>query len=84
MALSLPENPTTGYRWHLVAWNHSILEVARDEYRPAGTPVRGAGGEHHWEFIARRKGSVSVKLAQYRSWEPSDHAPAFTLEVTVT
>jgi len=82
--LRLSENPTTGYRWHLLPWNHSILDVVRDEYRPGSESTFGAGGEHQWEFIAHHGGSVSVELAQYRSWEPAGHAPAFTLAVTVT
>lgn len=82
--LRLHENPTTGYRWHLADWDHSVLEIVRDEYRPSHTSGHGGGGEHIWHFIARHKGNVSVQLAQHRSWETARPAALFTLEITVT
>lgn len=79
----LAENPTTGYRWRLVAWDRAILELIRDEYL-APDPVRpGAGGEHIWEFVARAAGDCELRLAYGRGWEAAAPARTFSLQVVV-
>jgi predicted secreted protein len=81
--LRLAENPTTGHRWHLAEWDHSILEVTRAEFHPPDTPQAGAGGEHVWEFVARAPGTLSLRLA-YRRGGSASPAKAFSLHVSVT
>ena len=81
--IRLAENPTTGYRWHLVDWDHSILEMTRGEFSPSSTTQYGAGGEHVWEFVARGSGHVALRLDQRRSWEAATPAKSFTLDVSV-
>jgi len=79
----LAENPTTGYRWYLGEWDRSVLELARDEFRPPGTPRPGAGGEHVWEFAARAPGQCALRFAYRRGWESATPAKAFRLDVSV-
>jgi predicted secreted protein len=81
--LRLAENPTTGHRWHLAEWDHSILEVTRTEFHPPATPLAGAGGEHVWEFVARAPGTLSLRLA-YRRGGSASPAKVFSLLVSVT
>jgi len=81
--LRLPENPTTGYRWHLADWDTSILEMTHDEYDQADSSRAGARGEHHWEFAGRRKGEVSLELSQRRSWGSAAPSATFTMQVSV-
>jgi inhibitor of cysteine peptidase len=80
----LAETPTTGYRWHLSDWDHSILEVTREEFHPPGTPRSGAGGEHVWEFVARAPGRLSLHWAYRRRWESGSPAKTFSLTVSIT
>jgi predicted secreted protein len=80
----LSENPTTGYRWQLVDWDRSILDVTRDEFQPPGTSRHGAGGEHLWEFVARASGQSLLQLAYRRPWEAATPSRSFSLRVSVT
>ncbi len=80
----LSENPTTGYRWHLVDWDRSILDVTLDEFQPYGASSYGAGGEHLWEFVARAPGQSLLQLAYRRRWEAATPSRSFSLRVSVT
>lgn len=80
----LAENPTTGYRWHLVDWDRSILDVTFDEFHPPGTSSYGAGGEHLWEFVALAPGQSLLQLAYRRPWEAATPGRSFSLRVAVT
>ena len=82
--VSLTENPTTGYRWRLIDWDRSILDVTRDEFQTPGTSSYGAGGEHLWEFIARAPGQGFLQWAYLRRWEPATPTRSFSLRVSVT
>ncbi len=80
----LRENPTTGYQWDLAEWDRAILEMTRDEFRPAGVLQRGAGGEHVWEFVARTLGTLSLVLTYRRPGGSEVPANTFSLRVSVT
>jgi predicted secreted protein len=81
----LTENPTTGYRWHLIDLDRSILDLTLDEFQPSGTASYGAGGEHLWEFVARAPGQCFLQLAYRRRWEASSRSTkSFSLRVSVT
>ena len=41
--IELPENPTTGFRWHYRSASSPILEMEDDSFQAAGK-TRGAGG----------------------------------------
>jgi inhibitor of cysteine peptidase len=79
----LPENPTTGYRWRIDAWDQTLLERARDEFISPATVVPGAGGEHIWEFGARAPGETTLTLMYERIWENNPPASVFSLAVSV-
>ena len=74
ITLTLPENPTTGYRWDLEQHDASALEPAESpDFRPAG-PATGAGGARSFSFVARTPGEHSLTLSRRRPWEKQ--APA--------
>jgi inhibitor of cysteine peptidase len=81
LALVLPENPTTGFRWELVSDGVPACRLEGDEYRsPSGLP--GAGGTHQWRFRATQAGIGTIELRYRRPWL-KDAAKTFRLAVRV-
>ena len=81
--VTLAENPTTGYKWELLARPEPICVIVSDAY-VANTAVGtvGAGGVHNWDFRAVDKGTTTVSLAYRRPWE-KDVAPVQTFVLTL-
>jgi inhibitor of cysteine peptidase len=77
--LSLAENPTTGYRWELVAKPEPNCVVVNDTY-VANADAIGSGGTRSWEIRAVSQGTGTVSLAYRRPWE-KDAAPAQTFKL---
>ncbi len=69
--LLLPENRTTGYRWHLVADGHPTLSLKADRYDAAGT-APGQGGIRHWTFSAAERGRSELHAVYRRPWESAE------------
>src|SRR5882757_9026654 len=80
--LSLAENPTTGYRWELLAKPEPYCVVVTDAYATNTGGGIGSGGTHNWDFRAVSKGTGTVSLAYGRPWE-KDVAPAQTFKLTL-
>lgn len=81
--ISLPENPTTGFRWSLASGGEPVCVLQSDFFEPAdGTP--GRGGSHHWRFQTVQVGLGNIDLVYQRSFEQGV-APArrFTLDVRI-
>ncbi len=64
--IQLPENPSTGYRWHLNA--DSGVIVLSSVFGPASSAAPGAAGVHTWTLCAQNAGRVRVRLKLWRSW----------------
>ena len=84
LELRLPENPVTGFRWHLQSSGEPILTLVADSFEPGdGTP--GQGGIHWWRFQSVKTGTASVQLYYRRRWEQSaKSAQTFKLQVHAT
>ncbi|GHO90704.1 hypothetical protein KSF_007520 [Reticulibacter mediterranei] len=82
--IRLTGNPTTGYRWHLINWDHSILQRMRDEFQTPGTLSPGTGGEHVWEFVVRAPGQCLLQLAYRRRWGATIPTKSFSLHISAT
>ena len=67
VTVSLPENPTTGYRWHPDV-DPDLLAAADDSYEGPPEP-RGAAGTRRLSFTALRPGSGTLRLVRRRAWE---------------
>lgn len=65
--VSLPENPTTGYRWEC-DMDAEALHQMHDSYTGDVMP-RGAKGARLLEFVALRPGVVTLRLVKRRSWD---------------
>jgi inhibitor of cysteine peptidase len=63
----LPENPTTGYRWHAEIDSTALRQVG-DQYEGPTSP-RGASGARVLTFEALRPGQTLLRLVNRRSWE---------------
>ncbi len=81
LQISLPENPTTGFRWSIESSGEPACSLIDSSFEPAGGPP-GAGGHHRWRFAAVRSGQARIALAYGRPWAHGQ-APARTFSVTV-
>ncbi len=68
-SLTLPENPTTGYSWHLSP--SPGITLLSDEFIPPTSPLMGAGGTHTWIFMGKERGEQIVYAEYRRPWVPS-------------
>ncbi|GGJ79710.1 protease inhibitor I42 family protein [Pseudomonas matsuisoli] len=76
LILTLPSNPTTGFRW-------TLSEDASPQLRNLGPEVYtnpeeegliGAEGTSTWRFRAAEVGRAHLKLAYQRPWETAEPA----------
>jgi len=81
LELSLPENPTTGYRWDLKSSGEPVCKMTETHY-DAPTDAVGKGGTRRWEFTIVATGATTIQLDYRRSFEPSN-AAAKTFSLTV-
>lgn len=67
----LPSNPTTGYRWQVLNYDHEKLFYVKDEYQAKKPILMGSGGVE--KFYFKRKTSkafqTQISLQYARSWE---------------
>lgn len=70
--VTLPSNPTTGYRWEMVEQGEdAALVIVAKEYRASvGASGRiGAGGKEHFRLRLLKAGRFTVTFIYRRSWE---------------
>jgi inhibitor of cysteine peptidase len=80
--ITLPENPTTGFRWHFEASGESFCSLLDDHFEASPQNLPGQGGRHYWHFKAVQVGSGDITLVYRRSWEQTGTpARKFTLRV---
>src|SRR6476660_305647 len=72
VAVSLAENPTTGYRWQ-AAIDETMLKPVDDTFEPASAAT-GAGGTRRLTFELLHDGVTELRLRKVRSWQPDDEA----------
>ncbi len=83
LAISLPDNPTTGFRWETESVNEHILHpVEEPVYEPSSNLV-GSGGRTTFQFTAANAGNTPLRLVYRRSFE-KDAPPASTFELNAT
>jgi inhibitor of cysteine peptidase len=68
--VSLPENPTTGYRWSIELFDTSLLQFSGDSFSSQGGAI-GGGGMRTFSFVATRPGTTDLRLRLARQWEPT-------------
>ncbi len=66
-AISLEENPTTGYRWE-ASFDSSFIELTDKKYQRKGRAI-GGGGTIEFKFLPLKLGKTALQLRLLRSWE---------------
>jgi len=81
LILSLPSNPTTGFRWEVREAAANVLQSLGPEVysNPEEAGLVGAGGISTWRFTAREPGEGRLLLTYQQPWEPNV-PPAETFE----
>ena len=69
MELRLPENPTTGFRWHVTSPGGPACRIVFDTYQSPDRAIPGAGGAHVWRVEAAQAGLCNLTLRYSRSWD---------------
>lgn len=86
LILSLPSNPTTGYRWTLREDAASVLKSLGPEVYSANNEAGLVGGDGHstWRFQALRSGEAPLLLAYVQPWDAgAEPAQIFDCRVIV-
>jgi inhibitor of cysteine peptidase len=81
LEISLPENPTTGFRWELKAAGEPVCAARGDTFDAPAAGI-GKSGTRRWRFEAVGKGTGNIELIYRRAWE-QDKPPAETFRLTV-
>jgi inhibitor of cysteine peptidase len=68
VVVSLPENPTTGFRWEVAALR-GVQLVGEASFRLAEPVALGSGGNRTFRFTASDVGLGRIELIHRRSWE---------------
>jgi inhibitor of cysteine peptidase len=82
LLLSLPSDPTSGYRWQLLDAAPALLRSLGPEVysAPEGNgSLVGSGGESTWRFQVEKAGEARLALRYQQAWD-ADGAPARTFE----
>lgn len=85
LVLTLPSNPTTGFRWTVRDPASALLDSLGPEVysNPEDAGLVGSAGQSTWRFQARQEGEGHLLLTYQRPWEP-EVAPAQTFDCAIT
>ena len=81
LALELPSNPTTGYKWDFASIDENVVGIEHADYEPAGT-APGSGGVDRWTLRARSPGKTRLELKRFRPWG-GDHSIVERFKITL-
>ena len=83
IVVRLPENPSTGFRWHVETVPPGMLDAENDEFAVSAM-APGAAGTRVLSFRARSPGSAQIGLKLFRAWEGDSSAlSSYAVGVTV-
>ena len=85
LILTLPSNPTTGYRWAIQDSAGGVLRSLSPEVysNPEDAGVVGAAGQSTWRFQAFTAGSGRLRLTSQQPWAPEVN-PVDTFDCAIT
>lgn len=78
----LDENPSTGYRWEIVASDRELLTEIASSFLQSDAGRPGGGGVRRFELAVNAPGETTLVLELRRPWE-TEQAPAETFSVTI-
>jgi len=84
LTLTLPSNPSTGYRWLLQNPANAVLGALGPEvYSSADSDgMVGSAGQSTWRFRANKAGSGHLLLVYQQPWAPEEK-PARTFDCDI-
>ncbi len=84
LTLTLPSNPSTGYRWLLQNPANAILGALGPEVYSSSDSdgMVGSAGQSTWRFRSRAAGEGHLVLVYQQPWAPEE-APAQTFDCIV-
>lgn len=70
LLLTLPSNPTTGFRWNIVDPAAAVVQSVGAEAYNAGNDdgIVGSAGHSTWRFLAKTAGTAHLKLLYRQPW----------------
>jgi inhibitor of cysteine peptidase len=87
LAVTLPSNPSTGYRWKVETIVDQILrQMGEPEYQSmasTGTTMAGEGGSETFRFEAVGRGEAPLRLFYHRPAEDGEPAEIFFLMIVI-
>ena len=85
LVLTLPSNPTTGFRWVVRDAATNVLQSLGPEVysTPEDAGLVGSAGQSTWRFKASQPGEGRLHLDYQRPWE-TDVAPAESFDCRVS
>jgi inhibitor of cysteine peptidase len=86
LIVSLPSNPTTGYRWSIQDSAGGVLRSLGPEVYTSSDngQLLGSGGQSTWRFQVFAPGSGRLRLTSQQPWEPeAEPAQVFDCSITV-
>jgi inhibitor of cysteine peptidase len=69
VVVSLPENPSTGYRWTTDQVGDPVLTLEDSGFSQSADMRIGEGGTRTFRFKARGAGTTRLRLVLRRQWE---------------
>jgi len=80
--IRLPENPATGYRWHVDPVDDALITIDNSEFVESPGSGIGGGGVRTFTLSARGPGVARLLLKNRRPWE-GDAPPIGEFDVTL-
>lgn len=82
--ITLPSNPTTGFRWVVTDAAPGVLRSLGPEVyvTPEDAGLVGAGGQSTWRYQAYQPGQGRLQMQYQQPWEV-DVAPAKTIDCQI-
>jgi inhibitor of cysteine peptidase len=81
VVVRLAENPSTGYRWEIVA--AAGLNLEADDFHLAPAGATGQGGQRALRFKAAAVGLTGIEAVLRRNWEGAAPSQRFSVAVEV-
>ncbi|RMQ49809.1 putative Lipoprotein [Pseudomonas cichorii] len=85
LILTLPSNPTTGFRWQIQNPAQNVLRSLGPEVynNSQSTEMVGSGGQSVWRYKATDAGAGQLLMIYQQPWTP-EAAPEQTFECAIT
>jgi inhibitor of cysteine peptidase len=85
VVVTLPSNPSTGFRWKLlVPLDRRVLRLVSSRYVAPKSGLVGAAGTQVWRFRTVGVGRFTLRLGYLRAWDPTNVERRFRIAFRVS